>query len=453
MSQLPSGNRGQIAQTRPGAGGAGVSKLPSTRPGGIGERPGVGTRPGAGGAGVAQQPAQRRQDVGNFLGVAAGAGAGIAAAGGIRDVANRPGARGGGVQYQRPDQRPNWNNWSQNRNQNWNQAVDNRQNYWNDWSGRRQQNLNDFRQNQDQRWNNVQNRYDNRQDWFSNRADNWQDWRVDNREDWQDYRQDMWDYRWDRADDLWDDVRDYRDDLFDDYWWGACGWGAAYYPPAYQYPQNPWWWWQPTAWTTVSSIVSQPQQPVYYDYGVTVINEGDQVYQNGQPPVSATDYTFQAVALSEVDQPPPPAPPDPETSATAAQEWMPLGVWALTQQDKGDATMFFQLSVNRDGLISGGFQNVMTGESKPVAGSVDKQSQRAAWRIGANKSMVVETGLFNLTEDVTPVSIHFGTTTQTWLMVRLPAPEMPGAPTKVDTTGKRELPPIMGESKATAPAN
>ena len=324
--------------------------------------------------------------------------------------------------------------------------MNNRQNYWNNWSGSRQNNVNNFRQNQGERWNQVQNNQQNRQDWFSNRQDNRQDWRVDNREDWQNHREDMWDYRWDRADDILDDVQDYHDDLFDDHWWGGTAWGG--YPPNYQHPQNPWWWWVPTAWSSISSIVSQPE-PVYYDHDLTIIYEGDQVYQNGQPPVPVDQYRDSALLTAlGVEQPPPPTPPD-ETAATGnappAEEWMPLGVWALTQEEKGDAIMFFQISVNKEGIISGGYQNVMTGDSKPIAGRVDKQSQRATWRIGDNQYTVLETGLYNLTKDVTTVSMHFGTErTQTWLMVRLPAPEMPGTPTAVDTLGKRELPPVMG---------
>ena len=354
-----------------------------------------------------------------------------------------------------PEQRPNWGDWSQNRGNNWQQAVNNRQDYWNNWSGNRQQNINNFQQNQGDRWNQIQNREQNRQDWFANRQDDRQDWRVDNREDWQDFRQDMWDYRYDRADEIWDDVRDYHDDLFDDHWWGGSTW--CYYPPSYQYPSNPWWWWVPTSWNTVSSIFTQPEQPIYYDYGSTVIYEGGQVYQNGEPPMPAVEYNEQAISLAgNVEQPPPPAPAESTTgtqTAQAAQEWMPLGVFAMTQEEKGDAIMFFQISVNREGIISGGYQNVMTGENKPVAGSVDKKTQRAAWRIGDNKDTVFEAGLFNLTKDVTPVLMHFGKDqTQTWLMVRLPAPEMPGAPTKVDTTINRELPPVMGSSGANKPA-
>jgi len=409
--------------------------------------------------------------LGNFLGISAGAGAGAGIsqlparpggagrpsagqlpAGGTRPgISGRPGAgQGAGIANrpsQLPSQRPDWNQRSQGRDTRWHQAVNDRSQHWDNWSSQRQNKINDFQQNQGQRWDNIQNRQTDRQDWFDQAREDRQDWRVDNREDWQDYRKDMWDYRYDRADELWDDVRDYHDDLFDDHWWGGCGWG--YYSSGYSCPSNPWWWWVPMAWGAVSTIVNAAE-PVYYDHDVTVINEGDTVYQNGAPPAPAQQYREQAINLAvNVQQPPPPTPPATVSAApaatTAAQptaEWMPLGVWALTQEEKGDATMFFQISVNKEGVISGGYQNVMTGESKPIAGSVDKQSQRAAWRIGDNNNTVIETGLFNLTKDVTTVAMHFGKDkTQTWLMVRLPAPQMPSAPTQVDTTSQREPPP------------
>ncbi len=36
--------------------------------------------------------------------------------------------------------------------------------------------------------------------------------------------------------------------------------------------------------------------------------------------------------------------------------------------------MFFQLSVNHEGVISGAFQSTLTNDSKQVAGKVDKAS-------------------------------------------------------------------------------
>ena len=106
---------------------------------------------------------------------------------------------------------------------------------------------------------------------------------------------------------------------------------------------------------------------------------------------------------------------------------MPLGVFALAQEEKGEPVMFFQISVNREGLISGGYESTITGDQKPIAGQVDKETQNVAWRIGENKSTVFTTTLANLTQDVSTVAIHFGgDRVQTWLLVRMPEPPPAG---------------------------
>jgi hypothetical protein len=109
--------------------------------------------------------------------------------------------------------------------------------------------------------------------------------------------------------------------------------------------------------------------------------------------------------------------------------------------------MFLQISIGKEGIISGAYKNTLTGGSEQVIGSVDRENQLAAWRIGKNGKTVIETGLFNLTRDVTSVAIHFDTgTTQTWLMVRLPQPNMPDQPTKVEAID-RSLPPFTPAKK------
>ena len=47
-------------------------------------------------------------------------------------------------------------------------------------------------------------------------------------------------------------------------------------------------------------------------------------------------------------------------------------------------------------------------------------------RIGENEDLVVETGLYNLTQEEAPLLVHFGTEkVEEWLLVRLedPAPD------------------------------
>jgi hypothetical protein len=136
-----------------------------------------------------------------------------------------------------------------------------------------------------------------------------------------------------------------------------------------------------------------------------------------------------------VEQPPPPLPPAaaaapaPGTNAAAAptQEWLPLGVFALAQEEKGEPILIFQISVDRAGVISGGYSSTLTDDQRPIAGQIDKASQRAAWRIGENTETIFETSLANLTKDVSPIAVHFGKErTQTWLLVRMPEPAEKG---------------------------
>ena len=45
-----------------------------------------------------------------------------------------------------------------------------------------------------------------------------------------------------------------------------------------------------------------------------------------------------------------------------------MGVWALAQEEKGDAYMFFQISVDKEGVVSGAYKNVLSGEQAPISG-------------------------------------------------------------------------------------
>ena len=162
-------------------------------------------------------------------------------------------------------------------------------------------------------------------------------------------------------------------------------------------------------------------------YGVNVVYEGDNVYVDGKREASAKEYSQQAITLANTSEEQPPAPMPPEDGKQA--EYLPLGVWAMVQEEKGDAYMFFQISIDKNGVVTGAFKNLLSGEVSPVSGEVDKKTQRAAWKIGSNSSTVIETGLQNLTQEVASCLVHFGTdTTQTWLLVRLKNPDMSKTP-------------------------
>jgi hypothetical protein len=77
-------------------------------------------------------------------------------------------------------------------------------------------------------------------------------------------------------------------------------------------------------------------------------------------------------------------------------------------------------------VISGTFYNQLTDTLRPLIGSVDQTSQRAAWMFADDddSEIIMETGIYNLTRDDATALVHFGSDkVQTWLLVRLPEPE------------------------------
>jgi hypothetical protein len=305
-----------------------------------------------------------------------------------------------------------------------NQAIANRQQYWNKWSGDNKGKLGDFRTNRSKDWSNINNFRKNEN--VGNRF---------NSPQWNNYKNNVNNFRNNRSLEINNNIQNHFDNNFDDNWWGNCGWYGGG-----NWGGNPWWWWGATTLATagtflaIDAINDATYQPPVYDYGVNVVYQGDDVYVDGKRTASATEYANQAIALANepAAQPPAPEPPAPGKQP----DWLPLGVWALAQEEKGDAYMFFQLSIDKDGVVSGAYQNVLSGEQSPISGQVDKKTQRVAWKIGTNNT-VIETGLQNLTQDVASCLVHFGPdTTQTWLLVRLKQPEMPTTPQTAEAETK-----------------
>jgi hypothetical protein len=175
-------------------------------------------------------------------------------------------------------------------------------------------------------------------------------------------------------------------------------------------------WWRPATWAIASAWFPWGwSSPVSYDYGDNVLYDNDIVYMNGEQVATADDYYQQATQLASI------AKDDPADKT----EWLPLGVFALSRGDTGVSNTVLQLAVSKEGVISGTYYNSDTDTARPVKGSVDKKTQRAAWTFadGKDTNIVMEAGINNLTQDQTEALVHFGNDiTQQWLMVRLQEP-------------------------------
>jgi len=186
--------------------------------------------------------------------------------------------------------------------------------------------------------------------------------------------------------------------------WFAAGWAAGRY------------WW-PCTWAALGDYfyVLPIDDPVYYDYGNTVVYQNNDVYVNGQDAGTAQQYYNQAESLATTGA---------QANAPSDGDWLPLGVFALAKTDAQTSNMILQLAINKQGVLRGNYQDTADNNTQPVHGSADLKTQRVAFTVGDKKEMVIETGLYNLTKDEAPVLIHFGPDrTEQWLLVRLKQPD------------------------------
>ncbi len=176
--------------------------------------------------------------------------------------------------------------------------------------------------------------------------------------------------------------------------------------------------WNASTWGTASDYCGYSEQPpVYYDYGNSVIYEDSNVYVNGDSAGTAEQYYDQAADLAKTGA---------QAAAPSDGDWLPLGVFAFTKADQPKSDITIQLAVNKEGIIRGNYTDTATKQNQVVQGSIDKQTQRAAFTVGDNKTSIIETGLYNLTKDEAPCLLHIGKDkTEQWLLVRLKNPEVP----------------------------
>jgi hypothetical protein len=198
--------------------------------------------------------------------------------------------------------------------------------------------------------------------------------------------------------------------------WRVAGWtAAAYWTTAALDNMYGWWGWGTPAVVYTTPVYGTETAPANYDYGNTIVYEGDQVYYDNKPVATAEQYYEDAVEIAEEGV---------EAEVSTDEEWRSFGVFGMVQGDSTEANKILQLAVNKQGVVRGNYFDALTQTTLPVQGSVDKESKRVAWTVGDNKDIVYETGLVNLSREESQMLVHYGKDkTQQWTIVRLEAPE------------------------------
>jgi uncharacterized protein (TIGR03000 family) len=170
--------------------------------------------------------------------------------------------------------------------------------------------------------------------------------------------------------------------------------------------------WRSTTWGHLTAWLGWNVKPFSYNFGINIKVQYGFVYLNGEVQGSEEKYYQQALALAETK----PGDPPPQ------DEWLPLGVFAMVEEGKTRPAGVTHLAIDRSGLIRGNFFNPLTGKVLPVRGALDRKTQRMAGVAGGT-DLVFQAGLYNLTQEVTPVLVNLNKDkTEQWLLVRLKPP-------------------------------
>lgn len=170
----------------------------------------------------------------------------------------------------------------------------------------------------------------------------------------------------------------------------------------------------------VATSLGLAATPVPYDYGTNVVAQSNTVYLNGDSVGTPQQYGLQASELANLGQ------SDSFLNKSSAQDqaWVPLGVFAVIEGDATTSDDVFQLAFNSSGAIRGNYHNRKSDQAEAMYGSVDKQTQRAAWTIGTDQYPVYEAGIANLTKDATTMLVHTGDgqPPRQMSLIRIPSP-------------------------------
>jgi hypothetical protein len=173
--------------------------------------------------------------------------------------------------------------------------------------------------------------------------------------------------------------------------------------------------WNATNMAGVAAHCGYGNNPVSYGYGNNVTLQNGNVIVDGQNAGTAAAFSQQAADLALIGQ---------NANASARDHWMPLGVFALVRNEEQHAQLTVQLAINKGGILQGNYTDLVSDNVLPIHGSVDKQTQRAAWTVNNNKNFFMEVGLSNLTSGEAPALIHKNGKTEKWLLIRLPKPDI-----------------------------
>ena len=181
--------------------------------------------------------------------------------------------------------------------------------------------------------------------------------------------------------------------------------------------------WSAADWADVNGWFGQDWPTCGNMYGIDLTYENNNVCLDGRPFATAAKYYDSAANIAQIGEQaniPSEPPAANEQTDPANAKWLPLGVFEAIPSGAKSSNMMFQLAVNKAGIIRGNYFDPADKNVQLIEGSVDKDTQRAAWVVADKKNIIFDCALYNLTRAETPVLVHMGKDkNEQWTFVRL----------------------------------
>lgn len=100
-------------------------------------------------------------------------------------------------------------------------------------------------------------------------------------------------------------------------------------------------------------------------------------------------------------------------------DFLSLGVFKLSPKGQPNAWALLNLAVSKSGVVRGTYFDILSDQEQPVQGAVDNATQRVAFTIGTQGTIVFETLLPNLTSDSGSTTLQYNDGTKSlWTLSR-----------------------------------
>jgi len=111
--------------------------------------------------------------------------------------------------------------------------------------------------------------------------------------------------------------------------------------------------------------------------------------------------------------------PTPSAQPTNAEEWFPVGIYALATTKDAPAMLMLQLVVDHQGTLRGVYYDSVTDSSHNLVGTLNPNTKIAKWRLESSSQVSFQASIDELTQPSGTLQVIVPSGPQQWRIARV----------------------------------